>query len=95
MRRSIENQELINAKCRLLEALGFEVCHEDSDVEFNSVSIDFSATANDEKSIIYTAMNAMIAHGISAGRAKNKHDRHLLVPVDNQDPISYNQPKRR
>ena len=85
MRRSIENQELINAKCRLLEALGFEVCHEDSDVEFNAVSIDFSATANDEKSIIYTAMNAMLAHGIAVGRAQIKHDLQLLVAFDNQD----------
>lgn len=59
----------IKEKCKLLEELGFTIEHEDSAVSFQGVVIDFSATACDPASLVYTAMNTMFYKGQAVGKA--------------------------
>lgn len=69
MKQSHDRQAKINEKCLLLEDLGFKIEHEDSRVSFQGVEFDFSATACDRASLVYTAMNAMFMKGRAVGKA--------------------------
>lgn len=60
-----KNAEELNKKCELLMELGFEIQHRDCDVSFDTQNVDFkefdfSATAPDVQSIIYTALNHVV-----------------------------------
>lgn len=66
-RRNIEE---INKKCELLQRLGFEIDHEDSQVTFNGHTFDFSAIACDESAIIKTALQVVF----DAGRERGKNE---------------------
>lgn len=84
MKRVTDRQEVINEKCELLTSLGFEVWHQDSQVAFNSLVagspiFDFSATACDPKSIIYTAMNDMYKKGVAEGKRQIREQFHNLM----------------
>lgn len=61
------NWDKLNSKCELLESMGFEILHMDSRVSFLDMEFDFSATAADIPSIMYTALRQMQMHGISEG----------------------------
>lgn len=64
--------EELNKKCKLLEELGFTINHQDCDVSFETVNAEFddfnfSATASDTPSIIYTALKHVYAQGLEDG----------------------------
>lgn len=64
-KRRIED---INAKCKLLMEMGFEIEHSDSCVSFKGFTFDFSATACDVKSIMYTALVTMHDQAFKQGK---------------------------
>lgn len=64
------NSEEINKKCELLQRLGFEIEHEDSQVSFNGNTFDFSAIACDEAAIVKTALQI----AFEAGRERGKNE---------------------
>lgn len=75
MKRETSEQayERLNAKCRLLEELGFEIYHQDSRVVhvcWDSIRFDFSATASDFKSILYTALKTIHEAGVKEGEQR-------------------------
>ncbi len=78
MRRN-ENIEELNKKCELLTSLGFEVWHRDCDLSFHTLNVDFegfdfSATAPDVQSILYTALVHVYNLGLEGGKAQVQHD---------------------
>lgn len=80
MLRRNQNIQELNKKCDLLEDLGFTINHLDCDVSFETVNtrfeeFDFSATAPDVQSIIYTALHHVYRLGIEAG--KNRVQREI------------------
>ena len=82
MKYSADRQERINAKCLLLEELGFTIEHNDSCVSFQGIEFDFSAVACDAKSILYTAMNVMFTKGRAVGRAEIRQGFKDLMKDD-------------
>lgn len=69
-RRSVEE---IHEKVLFLQSLGFSPWHNDSDVSFETSSqefegFDFSGTANDAQSIIYTALKHVYTLGLEEGQ---------------------------
>lgn len=68
MKTNQNRQDIINKKCELLQELGFVIEHEDSCVTFGGIPFDFSATACDRASLVYTAMNAMFSKGRAVGK---------------------------
>jgi len=73
------NQDLINKKCGLIESLGFEVWHNDSDSSFQTQNttfegFDFSATAPDVQSILYTALTHVYNLGLEQGKSQVRQD---------------------
>lgn len=78
MRRN-QNIEELNKKCNLLEELGFTINHRDCDVEFETINtrfedFDFSATAPDVNSIIYTALHHVYKLGVDQGKSMVQRD---------------------
>lgn len=74
-----KNVEELNKKCELLMSLGFEIQHRDCDVSFETLNVDFkgfdfSATAPDTQSIIYTALNHVYNLGLQQGKSTVQHD---------------------
>lgn len=77
MLRRNQNIDDLNKKCLLLEELGFTINHRDCDVSFETINtrfddFDFSATAPDVRSIIYTALNYVYKLGVAQGTAINQ-----------------------
>jgi hypothetical protein len=75
MKRETSSQayERLDAKCRLLEDFGFEIYHRDSDVRhvcWDDIRFDFSATASDFKSILYTALKTIHEAGVKGGEQR-------------------------
>lgn len=75
------NNEDINKKCELLQRLGFQIEHEDSQVSFNGHMFDFSAIACDERSIIQTALKAVFDSGREAGKDEIREGIRELLQV--------------
>lgn len=75
------SQEEINKKCELLQSLGFEIEHQDSQVRFNAHVFDFSAIACDKASIMKTAMNAMFENGREHGKKEIREGFKALMQV--------------
>lgn len=78
-------QATIIAKCQLLEEMGFTIEHEDSVVTFQGIIIDFSATACDRASLIYTAMNTMFYKGQAVGKASIQESMKTLLGLDDKE----------
>jgi len=69
-----KNVEELNKKCELLMSLGFEINHRDCDVSFETLNVDFngfdfSGTAPDVQSILYTALKHVYTLGIEQGKS--------------------------
>lgn len=63
----------LDVKCRLLEEIGFEIHHQDSHVGhvcWDGIQFDFSATASDFKSILYTALKTIHEAGVKEGEQR-------------------------
>lgn len=84
MKRVIDRQDAINNKCNLLVAMGFEIKHQDSNVEMLGVEFDFSATACTVEAILYTAMKQMYDEGRKAGVATIRNQMKSLILGDDQ-----------
>lgn len=78
----VRNIEIMNKKCQLLEELGFTVEHTDSRVYFEGLEFDFSSTACDSASIIYTAMTTMFQKGQAVGKALIREEFKKLMSPD-------------
>jgi len=81
------NVEELNKKCELLISLGFEIQHRDCDVSFETHSIDFkefdfSATAPDVQSIIYTALLHVYNLGLVKGKEIVQHDIKAALGIE-------------
>lgn len=77
MLRRNQNIDELNKKCELLEELGFTLNHRDCDVSFETINtrfedFDFSATAPDVRSIIYTALHHVYKLGAAQGKSINQ-----------------------
>lgn len=87
MRRNLNIDDL-NKKCNLLEELGFTIIHRDCDVSFETINnrfedFDFSATAPDVQSIIYTALHHVYVLGLEAGEKRVQREmREALGMVE-------------
>lgn len=89
MRRN-QNIEELNKKCELLEELGFTINHRDSDVSFETINtrldeFDFSATAPDVQSIIYTALHHVYLLGVEAGEKRVQREIQLALGIFQND----------
>ena len=74
-----KNIEELNKKCELLMSLGFEIQHRDCDVSFEARPVDlhgfdFSATAPDVQSILYTALVHAYNLGLEQGKTQVQQD---------------------
>lgn len=74
-----KNTEEMNKKCELLMSLGFEIQHRDCDVSFDTHRVtfhgfDFSATAPDVQSILYTALVHAFNLGLEKGKVQVQDD---------------------
>lgn len=79
-KRRIED---VNAKCKLLMEMGFEIEHADSRVSFKGFTFDFSATACDVKSIMYTALVAMHDQAFKQGKDYLREQfKSLMLPEE-------------
>ena len=85
MRRSEEWIARMNEKCLLLESLGFTINHQDSNVEFNGYTFDFSAVACDAPSIVYTALKEMLEHGRAEGVLEIQGGLRKLLGINGDD----------
>ena len=74
--------EAINKKCLLLQELGFVIEHQDSYVSMAGIEFDFSATACDNWSIIFTAVSEAYRQGIQQGKNELKQDLHDLLKME-------------
>lgn len=78
--------DALNTKCEILESMGFEILHMDSRVSFLDMEFDFSATAADVPSIMYTALRQMQMHGISEGEKCVQHNiKKALGLISDED----------
>jgi hypothetical protein len=81
-----KNNEELNKKCELLMSLGFEIQHRDCDVSFETLNVDFvgfdfSATAPDVQSIIYTALNHVYNLGLQQGKSIVQQDIKVVLGI--------------
>jgi len=86
MRRN-RNAEELNKKCELITSLGFEVWHNDSDSSFHTLNVDFegfdfSATAPDVQSILYTALVHVYNLGLEKGKAQVQQDIKQALGIE-------------
>lgn len=63
----------LDKKAEFLEGMGFEICHEISDVEHSGFHFDFSATRMDTEAILYTVIKQVYESGQKYG----KHELQL------------------
>lgn len=87
MQRRNQNIDDLNKKCELLEELGFTIIHRDCDVSFETINtrfedFDFSATASDVRSIIYTALTYVYKIGVAQGKAMNQLKMREALGMD-------------
>lgn len=83
MRRTDQQIKDLNEKCSLLMSLGFDVEHEDSQVSFNGVLMDFSRTPANVKDIIETALVSMFKDGVKEGKKRLQLSlKQLLTPEE-------------
>lgn len=74
MLRRNQNIQELNAKCEMLEELGFTINHRDCDVSFETINtrfegFDFSATARSVEAIMYTALHHVYKLGGGSARS--------------------------
>lgn len=82
-----KNVEELNKKCELLMSLGFEIQHRDCDLSFHTLNadfegFDFSATAPDVQSILYTALIHVYNLGLEKGKAQVQHDIKQALGIE-------------
>lgn len=82
-----KNTEELNKKCELLTSLGFEIQHRDCDVSFETLFVnfegfDFSATAPDVQSVIYTALVHVYNLGLEKGKAIVQQDIKQALGIE-------------
>lgn len=86
--RGKRNFQELSAKCELLEEMGFTINHEDSDVSYPRTYLhdfegfDFSATAPDVHSIIYTALQHVYELGMDEGKASIRQTLREALGID-------------
>ena len=81
-KRSYEDMK---RRCELLESMGFDIYHEDSDVRWvhtdgPMLKFDFSATAED--SFMKHALSVMFHEAHNAGRESLKHELSQLLRLE-------------
>lgn len=81
------NSEELNKKCELLMSLGFEIQHRDCDLTYETAGVDFegfdfSATAPDVKSILYTALVHVYNLGLEKGKAQVQQDIKQALGIE-------------
>lgn len=77
----VERPGIKHAKCVLLEEMGFTIEHSDSRVSFKGYTFDFSATACDRASLMYTALTSMFEIGRQTGRSSVINDFKQLLEL--------------
>lgn len=87
MLRRNQNIDELNKKCEMLEDLGFTINHRDVDVSFETINtrfdeFDFSATAPDVQSIIYTALHHVYRLGVDKGKSMVQRDIAHYVSIN-------------
>lgn len=82
MRRTEQQIKDLNEKCSLLMSLGFGVEHEDSQVSFNGVLMDFSRTPANVKDIIETALVSMFKDGVKEGKNRIRISLNQLLTIE-------------
>ena len=78
----MRNFEAINKKRLLLQELGFFINEQDFCASIAGLKFDFSATACDNFSIIFTAVNEAYKQGIQQGKNELKQDLHDLLKME-------------
>lgn len=81
------NVEELNKKCELLIDLGFQIQHQDYDVSFDTLGVDFegfdfSATAPDVQSVLYTALTHVYNLGLEQGKNQVQHDIRNALGIE-------------
>jgi hypothetical protein len=81
------NWEELNKKCELLEDIGFTINHQDCDVSFETANkrfegFDFSATASDVQSIMYTALCHVYKLGVEQGKTMVQRDMRKALGLE-------------
>ena len=71
----------IDKKCELLESLGFEINHLDSDVTMAGITFDFSSTPCEPKAIIETALKIALKHGKDVGKFELQNNIKELLDI--------------
>lgn len=82
MRRHKRSPEEINARCVVLESLGFEINHQDSSVGMLGVDFDFSAVELSIPNIIYHALSTMQKEARKEGRNEVREKLAKLMEVE-------------
>lgn len=82
-----KNAEELNKKCELLMSLGFDIQHRDCDLTYETAGVDlqgfdFSATAPDVKSILYTALVHAYSLGVVVGKAQVQQDIKQALGIE-------------
>lgn len=82
MRRHKRSPEEINARCVVLESLGFEINHQDSSVGMFGVDFDFSAIELTTPNILYHALQTMQKEARKEGRNEVREKLAKLLEIE-------------